>query len=149
MNLRAFSLLVILHSLVFAGVVHAQADHLKSFPTLTLNGGTDEAFKNSTTTKELYNKYLAFARMVKTGDVAAQKRIIQTNLEKDLLYWKAEANRPFTAPKAPKTNDKKALAAHEAKAAKAEAADAKKKSTAQAYVTWLSEDVPAWLKAVE
>ncbi len=146
---RLLSLILLLNGFVFASGAFAQADHLKSFPALTLNGGTDAAFQDSTTTKELYKKYYAFARMVKTGDVAAQKRIIQNNLEKDLVYWKAEANRPFTAPKAPKTKDKKALAKFEAKVAKAEAADAKKKSAAQAYVNWLEQEIPAWLKSIE
>lgn len=142
---RLFTLLVLLNCFAFASFVHAQADHLKDFPPLT----GDDAFKNSTTTKELYNKYYAFARMVKTGDVAAQKRIIQTNLEKDLLYWKTEASRPFKEPKAPDTKDKKALANYEAKLAKAQAADAKKKGAAQAYVSWLGEAIPEWLKTIK
>jgi hypothetical protein len=71
------------------------------------------------------------------------------NLEQDLLYWRAEANRSFNAPKAPKTTDKKVLAKFAEKLARAEEADAKKKSTAQAYVTWLSDAIPAWLKTIE
>jgi hypothetical protein len=149
MKHRFLSLLLVLSSLFFLNGARAQSDHLKEFPPLTLNGSVDESFKNSSTTKELYAKYYAFARMVKTGDFAAQKRIITINLEKDLAYWKAEASRSFTPPKAPNTKNKKVLADFETRRAKAEALDAKKKAAAQAYVSWLGEEIPAWLKKME
>lgn len=146
---RLLSLVLLLQCFVFVSGVHAQADHLKTFPALTLDGAHASAFKDSATTNELYKKYHGLARMVKTGDIAAQKRIIQANLANDLTYWKAEANRPFTAPKAPNTKDKKAREKFDEKLAKAEAAEAKKKSFAQAYVNWLEREIPAWLKSIE
>ena len=146
----------------FSGL-SAVGEAVKTLPPLVMKSSflkDVENFKKSNVTTDLFKRYEFIARSIDGGgDFNAAVKRLREQQKADASYWVDLATKEFKEPKEPKkpkSGDKdaqksyKALkAAYDKKRANALEIFETQKSIANAYSTWLSDQVLPWIDGLK